>query len=99
VRRVGITVMIMGVLVLLAGISVVISFPWSIMKYMQFDRQTGTQQPSTMPQQESMFTEIGKIITWVIYTFMILIANLFLSGIGLILAGYGLYKTSAQLSR
>lgn len=76
--------MVLGIIILVAGIRVIALFPWQLVSY---GGQTETE--STIPP------EFQRAVAWAVYTFIVLIANLFLSGIGLILAGYGLYHTQS----
>lgn len=84
----GIAVMVLGVIVLLCGIGVIALAPW---RYIQKAQSTASTIPS-VPIPE----EVTATINWLLYTFIVLIGNLFLSGIALIFAGYGLYKVKVK---
>ena len=61
----------------------VLSAPWDLIELEQLD---------ALSSLSFLFGDIIRIINWGIATFVILLANLFLSGTALIIAGYTLYR-------
>lgn len=83
----GVLVMVMGLFVLLLGIGVVVLAPWKGISQAQ-----SITPPVDIPELEGL----EATVTWLLFTFLALIVNLFLSGIALILVGYGLYKVKGE---
>ena len=81
--KIGIVIMALGVIVLLSGLYVVLSAPWDLISFEDY---------GSLSTYSLLFGDIFRLLNWLITTFMALVANLFLSGTALIIAGYALYR-------
>ena len=87
----GLLVMILGIIMIILGGYVVATFPWDVMQY-QGELQSYKQEIESEPVDEWLkpFVALIKLAVWAGYTFIILIASLFISGIALIASGYAI---------
>jgi len=88
--KLGLAIMALGALILLLGIYVVVAAPWDLMDF----GGSSSSSYSTDSLFGSIFDPIISVLNWLFTTFIILVANLFLSGIALIVAGHALNKVS-----
>ena len=84
--KIGIAIMVLGVAILLSGVYVVMSAPWDLISFENYN---------LMSSYSSLFGDVFRLLNWGIATFVALLANLFLSGTALMLAGYTLYCVPA----
>lgn len=87
----GVAVMVLGFIMIGMGLYTVVGFPWS---RLELAREFGeTYEPSPWMPDYNPFQPLLDLLTWTARTLIPLIAALFISGAGLLVAGYAIYKT------
>lgn len=96
-KNIGTVVMILGVLSILMSVYIVTSFPWELTEYYDSAQQVAgdpaPSEPSFLgPEFDAMMEVVAKAVVWSGTTFLLLIGGQIISGVALILVGYGLYQ-------
>lgn len=93
--------MVLGVVSILMSAYIVTSFPWELTEYYDTAQQQAEQPPASSepsflgPEFDSLMLAVAKAVVWSGTTFLLLIGGQIISGLALIIAGYGIYQAQS----